>query len=42
MDEGRVCQFDRPENIIQSPQGPFVANLIETVKEQEKIWRAYA
>lgn len=42
MDEGRVCQFDRPENIIQSPQGTFVANLIETVKEQEKIWRAYA
>ena len=42
MDEGRVCQFDRPENIIQSPQGTFVANLIETVKEQEKIWRTYA
>ena len=42
MDEGKICQFDRPENIIQSPQGTFVANLIETVKEQEKIWRTYA
>ncbi|MDO5078589.1 MAG: ABC transporter ATP-binding protein [Streptococcus minor] len=42
MDEGKICQFDSPEQIIQSPQGAFVANLIETVKEQEKIWRTYA
>lgn len=42
MDQGKICQFDSPEQIIQSPQGAFVANLIETVKEQEKIWRTYA
>lgn len=42
MDEGKICQFDSPENIIKSPKGEFVTRLIETVREQEKIWRTYA
>ena len=42
MDDGKICQFDSPENIIKSPKGGFVSNLIETVKEQETIWRTYA
>lgn len=42
MDEGKICQFDSPENIIKAPQGGFVSHLIETVQEQEKIWRTYA
>ena len=42
MDEGKICQFDSPENIIKTPQAGFVSHLIETVQEQEKIWRPYA
>lgn len=42
MDEGKICQFDSPENIIKTPQAGFVSHLIETVQEQEKIWRTYA
>lgn len=41
MDQGKISQFDTPENIIQAPSGDFVTNLIATVKEQEKIWRTY-
>ena len=42
MDQGKICQFDSPENIIKAPQAGFVSHLIETVQEQEKIWRTYA
>ena len=42
MDQGKICQFDSPENIIKTPQAGFVSHLIETVQEQEKIWRTYA
>lgn len=38
MDQGRVCQFDTPANIIRNPQTEFVKSLIQTVKEQEKFW----
>ncbi len=39
MDEGKICQFDTPENIIKNPGNDFVKKLIETAKEQEKLWR---
>lgn len=42
MDDGKICQFDTPEEILKNPKGNFVNNLIQTVKEQEKLWRTYA
>ncbi|MEX2784824.1 ABC transporter ATP-binding protein [Streptococcus sp. H49] len=38
MDEGKICQFDKPEKIIQKPQTDFVEKLIATAKVQGKMW----
>ncbi|MCL2565221.1 MAG: ABC transporter ATP-binding protein [Defluviitaleaceae bacterium] len=38
MNEGQVCQFDTPENIVNKPVGGFVESLIRSYREQEKIW----
>ena len=38
MNEGRVCQFDTPENIIKNPADGFVKSLIHSCREQEKFW----
>ncbi len=38
MNEGQLLQFDTPENIVRNPADPFVETLIESAKEQEKIW----
>lgn len=40
MDNGIICQFDTPENIIKNPGNEFVQKLITTAQEQEKLWRA--
>lgn len=40
MDNGTICQFDTPENIIKNPGNEFVQKLITTAQEQEKLWRA--
>ena len=40
MDNGTICQFDTPENIIKNPGNEFVQKLITTAQEQEKRWRA--
>lgn len=40
MDNGKICQFDTPENIIKQPGNEFVKKLITTAQEQEKLWRA--
>lgn len=40
MDNGTICQFDTPENIIKNPGNEFVQRLITTAQEQEKLWRA--
>ena len=39
MNEGRVCQFDTPENIVKNPADGFVESLILSCREQEKFWR---
>ncbi|PHV58919.1 glycine/betaine ABC transporter ATP-binding protein [Streptococcus macedonicus] len=39
MDNGIICQFDTPENIIKNPGNEFVQKLITTAQEQEKLWR---
>ena len=38
MNDGRVCQFDTPENIIKHPADGFVESLIHSCREQEKFW----
>lgn len=38
MNEGKVCRFDTPKNIVKDPADPFVQSLISSVREQEKLW----
>jgi len=38
MNEGRVCQFDTPENIARNPADGFVESLIRSCREQENFW----
>lgn len=38
MNEGKICQFDTPKNIVRNPKGEFVASLIASAKEQETFW----
>ena len=42
MNEGRVCQFDAPENIVKNPADEFVESLIRSCREQEKFWGGLA
>lgn len=41
LDEGKIAQFDSPEQIIQNPGTAFVRKLIETALNQESL-RGYA
>lgn len=41
MDQGEVLQFDTPENIIKNPSTDFVKSLIDSAREQEKLWDTY-
>ena len=38
MNEGRLLQFDKPENIARHPADDFVRTLIESAKSQENFW----
>ena len=38
MNEGRVCQFDTPEAIIDKPADDFVASLIHSARRRKRIW----
>lgn len=40
MNQGRICQFDTPSNIAKNPSDPFVASLIRSAREQERLWEA--
>ncbi|MCL2570930.1 MAG: ABC transporter ATP-binding protein [Defluviitaleaceae bacterium] len=42
MNEGQVCQFDTPENIVKNPADGFVESLIRSCREQEKLWEGLA
>ena len=42
MNEGKVCQFDTPENIAKNPADGFVESLIRSCREQEKFWEGLA
>lgn len=41
MNEGKICQFDTPKNIIRNPADGFTTSLIQSVREQEKLWEDY-
>ena len=38
MNEGHVCQFDTPENIVKNPADGFVKSLIRSCREQGRFW----
>ncbi len=38
MNEGKVCQFGTPREIVQHPEDPFVEMLIRSAREQERLW----
>ncbi|MBS4761530.1 ABC transporter ATP-binding protein [Carnobacteriaceae bacterium zg-ZUI252] len=41
MDNGVVCQYDTPQNIINHPANAFVEKLIDTARQQESLWSVY-
>jgi osmoprotectant transport system ATP-binding protein len=40
MNQGRICQFDTPRNIIKNPADDFVTSLIAASRKQEQFWEA--
>jgi len=38
MNEGKIIQFDTPENIIKAPEDTFVDSLIESARQKEQFW----
>lgn len=38
MNQGKICQFDTPRNIVQNPADDFVLSLITSSRNQEKFW----
>ncbi len=38
MNEGKLLQFDTPQEIIKHPADPFVETLLSSVKEQASFW----
>ena len=40
MNEGRLLQFDTPEEIVRHPADPFVEMLIRSAREQESFWES--
>ena len=38
MDKGKICRFGTPEEILKNPGTDFVKNLIDTVREQNRLW----
>lgn len=41
MNEGRILQFDVPENIIRHPADEFVRRLVESAKAKEHFWERF-
>ena len=39
MNQGRICQFDTPREILAHPADDFVKTLLRSVEEQEEIWK---
>ena len=41
MNEGKIVQFDTPENIILHPADDFVQSLVDSAKAKEQFWERY-
>lgn len=41
MNDGKVLQFDTPENIIRNPSDKFVQSLVESAKAKEVFWERF-
>lgn len=39
MDKGKISQYDTPKNIIKNPETEFVKDLLDTIYEEESLWR---
>lgn len=39
MDSGKIQQFDTPRNIVMNPANAFVESLIDSVRQQEVLWK---
>lgn len=42
MNQGKVCQFDTPVNIIREPADDFVASLVGSARQQQRLWVGFA
>ena len=40
MNEGKLLQFDTPENIVRNPADEFMDTLIRSARDQEEFWEA--
>lgn len=38
MNEGRIEQYDTPQNIIKNPETPYVQQLLDTVYDEKSFW----
>lgn len=38
MNQGKICQFDTPKNILEHPADPFTKTLIDSAKAQQSFW----
>ena len=41
MNEGKILQFDTPEQIIRHPADDFVQSLVNSAKAKEQFWERY-
>lgn len=41
MNEGKIEQFDTPDNILKKPNGDYVKTLLKTSIDELEIWRKY-
>lgn len=42
MNEGKVSQFDTPENIVQNPADDFVQSLIRSARQSDAFWEQFS
>ncbi len=38
MNEGRICQFDTPREILRAPADGFVRSLVDAARDKEAFW----
>lgn len=38
MNQGKICKFDTPKNIVKNPADDFVASLISSSRNEKHFW----